>query len=86
MTLVVSSQQLEVECRALREENQVLLRAVESFHMSMDSFESKPDNKKLKFYTGLESIAALRNSIAPSIKDHIIAASDRYDETPAESF
>ena len=79
----MSSQQLEVECRALREENQVLQRAVESFQMSMDSFESEPDNKKLKFYTGLESIAALRaifNLIAPSIKDHHLSHLSKFSQ------
>ena len=47
----VSSLSLE-----LLEENHKLSRTLESFQMSIDSFEADP--KRLQFYTGLDSIHA----------------------------
>ena len=67
----VSSLSLERECHVLREENHKLSRTLESFQMSIDSFEA--DQKRLKFYTGLESIHAFKaifNLIAPAIEGH----------------
>ena len=74
----VSFQQFEMECCALRKENQELRDIVE---MSMNSFES--DNKKMKFYTGIESFGALKaifNLIQPSIKDHPLSHLSKFSQ------
>ena len=74
----VSFQQLEMECCALRKENQQLHNVME---MSMISLES--DTKKMKFYTGIESFGALKaifNLIQPSIKDHPLSHLSKFSK------
>ena len=77
----VSSLSLERECYALREENHQLYKTIESFQMRIESFES--DKKRLKFYTGLDSIHALKaifNLIAPAIEDHHLSSPSKFNQ------
>ena len=77
----VSSLSLERECHVLREENHKLSRTLESFQMSIDSFETDP--KRLKFYTGLDSIHAFKaifNLIAPAIEDHHLSSLPKFSQ------
>ena len=77
----VSSLSLERECHVLREENHKLSRTLESFQMSIDSFEANP--KRLKFYTGLDSIHAFKaifNLIAPVIEDHHLSSLPKFSQ------
>ena len=71
----VSSLSLEREHYALREEKHELYNTIQSFRMSIESFES--DKKRLKFYIGLDSIRAVKaifNLIAPAIADHHLSS------------
>ena len=77
----VSFLSLERECYALREEKHELYRTIESFLMSIESFES--DKKRLKFYTGLDSIHAVKaifNLIAPAIEDHHLSSLSKFNQ------
>ena len=77
----VSLLSLERECYALRKENHQLYKTIESFQMSIESLES--DKKRLKFYTGLDSIHALKaifNLIAPSIEDHHLSSLSKFNQ------
>ena len=51
--------------------------------MSMNSFESESSNRKLKFYTGLDLINALKavfKLIEPGIKDHQLSHASRFSQ------
>ena len=75
----VSSLSLKRECHILRKEIHKLSRTLESFQMSIDSFEADP--KRLKFYTGLDSIHAFKaifNLIAPAIEDHHLSSLPKF--------
>ena len=77
----VSFLSLERECYALREEKHELYGTIESFRMSIESFES--DKKRLKFYTGLDSIHAVKaifNLIAPAIEDHHLSSLLKFNQ------
>ena len=69
---------LEEECSALRKEKLELCKTVEDLQMSVES-----DCKKLTYYTGLDSVGALKalfNFISPHIKEHHLSSLSKFNQ------